>query len=338
MKPLVDSLLAELDRHLEKGVGLELETIYFGGGTPTLLGKGLLQRLLSGLHERLDLRCLQEWCVEANPMTFDTEKARLLKSSGVTRISLGVQSWQPHFLEILGRDHSPEEASQSYGVLVEAGLETVNVDLMFSLPGQTLDDWRRDLETTLALEPKHVSAYNLTYEEDTAFFDRLGTQGFGDDEERNADLFYEADRYLSEAGFRHYEISNYARPGHESRHNRAYWEGKDYLGLGPSAVSTVNGRRWKNVADTNAYVSLLRGGKTLIEESESLGPAETHNERVALLLRTSEGLPASILDLSLRPRAEALMQEGVLELSGGRYRLRPSSRALVDPVAAELML
>ncbi len=336
---LVEALLAELNI-LRREHEICPHTIYFGGGTPTLLSKPSLQTLLSGFHQQLDLHDLTEWTMEANPMTFDEEKAALMLTLGVTRVSLGVQSWIPSLLEVLGRDHSPDEAAQSYKILERIGFPVVNVDLMFSLPNQSLTDWREDLERTLSLTPKHISSYNLTYEEDTPFFAQLGQGAFQEDADNNADHFYLADELLREAGYVHYEISNYAQPGFESTHNQAYWAGADYLGLGPSAVSTVGDKRWRNVPDTALYARLLQGDSPSphdrIVDRETLSKTDRHNERVALLLRTATGIPTNLLLPESHQRATELAAEGVLAESEGHFRLTPGHRALVDPVAAEL--
>jgi oxygen-independent coproporphyrinogen-3 oxidase len=331
---VADALLAELDRHRDR-FEIVPETIYFGGGTPTLLSKTVLATLLEGFHHRLPMDSLKEWTLEANPKTFDAEKATLMRDHGVSRVSLGVQSWNPTHLETLGRDHSPDEAEASYQLLCKAGIPLVNVDLMFSLPNQSLADWRADLERTLTLQPSHLSAYNLTYEEDTPFFKQLGKGAFRDDEDNNADHFYLADELLSAAGYGHYEISNYAKPGAESQHNRAYWAGNDYLGLGPSAVSTVGGKRWRNVPDTALYA---RSISNIQIDEEILSDDDHHNERVALLLRTLEGIPVTRLSETSRQRATELAEEGVLEVINDHFRLTHDHRALVDPVAADLFV
>ena len=334
----VDALLGELDA-LQKVHEIVPHTIYFGGGTPSLLSKSVLQSLLVGLRQRLLLDELTEWSTEANPMTFDRAKAQLMRDHGINRVSLGVQSWQPHLLKTLGRDHTPEQAQQSFEILTETGFPVVNIDLMFSLPGQSLSQWEQDLQRTLSLHPKHISAYNLTYEEDTPFFDQLGQGSHQDNEDNNADHFYRADTLLTDVGFEHYEISNYAQPGARSLHNQAYWRSADYLSLGPSAVSTVNGKRWRNVPDTARYVAQISQGKeALREEIEVLTDQDRHNERVALRLWTTRGFACKDLDSTLRPRANELVDEGLLEVHEEHYRVRADQRALVDPIAAELML
>ena len=333
-----DALLGELDLHKHR-YDIVPQTIYFGGGTPSLLSETVLGALLDGLRQRLDLSELLEWSTEANPMTFDRSKAQLMRDHGIDRVSLGVQSWQTHLLKTLGRDHTPDQAQQSFEILTEVGFPVVNIDLMFSLPEQTLPQWEADLQRTLSLKPVHISAYNLTYEEDTPFFDQLGKGSYLDNEDNNADHFYRADALLTDAGFEHYEISNYAQPGARSQHNQAYWRSADYLSLGPSAVSTVTGQRWRNVPDTARYVAqIARGEGALRQEIETLSAADRHNERVAMTLRTRRGLASAALDETLHARAQDLIEEGLLLLEGAHYCVTADHRALVDPIAAELML
>ncbi len=240
---------------------LRPKTIFFGGGTPTALTTDQLEFLLGGFHAQLDLSELAEWTFEANPGSVSERKAQLLRARGVNRISLGVQSFDDGLLQLLGREHSAAQAEVSFALLRRAGFENLNIDLMFGLPGQTLAQWEATLQRAIALKPDHISAYCLTYEEDTEFFLRHARGEFRTDAEADADFFVRTDELLGDAGFEHYEVSNYARPGFESVHNRAYWSGSDYLGLGPSAVSTVGLRRWQNVSDYRVYADRLLGGR-----------------------------------------------------------------------------
>src|SRR5512132_221188 len=249
---------------------LRPSTIYFGGGTPTALNIAQLEFLLRGFHERLELSQLVEWTMEANPGSVSARKAALLKKFGVNRISLGVQSWDDELLKLLGREHNAQQAEESFRILRDADFTNVNVDLMFGLPGQTVDQWRATLEKTIALEPEHVSTYCLTYEEDTEFFLRHARGEFRQNSDIDAEFFEMKIGILEDAGYLHYEISNYARPGFESVHNRAYWLGKDYLGIGPSAVSTIGMLRWQNVCDYRAYIDRALAGQSPRESGENL--------------------------------------------------------------------
>ncbi len=296
-----------------------------------------LTDLFASLKNIFDLSETTEITLEANPATFDLEKARLFKSLGVTRVSLGIQSFSPNVLKTLGREHSPEQASESVAILRAAGIPSVNIDLMFSIPGQSLADWESTLRHAVSLKPDHISAYNLTYEEDTAFFDSLKNGTYAENEDDDADHYHLAEIILTAAGFDHYETSNYAQPGHHSQHNQGYWEGADYLGLGPSAVSTIHGVREKNVSDTAAYMARVKTIGHAIQETETLTPAQRRVELIALGLRTTRGIPVELLGADALQKAKVLTDENLLHISESRIYLTTLGRPLVDPIAAELI-
>lgn len=312
-------------------------SIYFGGGTPSMLSPKHLTDLFRSLRNTFDFSDVSEITLEANPATFDLAKAELFKSLGVTRVSLGIQSFSPHVLETLGREHSPEEASESVAILRTAGIPSVNIDLMFSIPGQSLADWESTLRHAVSLKPDHISAYNLTYEEDTAFFESLKNGTYAENEDHDADHYHLAEEILTAAGFDHYETSNYAQPGHHSRHNQGYWEGADYLGLGPSAVSTIHGVREKNIPDTAAYIRQVNSIGNAIHETESLTHTQRRIELIALGLRTTRGIPLDLLDVEAMGKANTLASENLVHIGEGRLRLTRLGRPLVDPIAAELI-
>ena len=310
-------------------------TIYFGGGTPTALNIAQLELLLRGFHERLELSQLVEWTIEANPGSVSARKAALLKEFGVNRISLGVQSWDEELLKLLGREHNAQQAKESFGILRDAGFTNVNVDLMFGLPGQTVHQWRATLEKTIALQLEHISTYCLTYEEDTEFFLRHARGEFRKDADADAEFFEMTMAILEHAGYRHYEISNYARPGFESVHNCAYWLGKDYLGIGPSAVSTIGMQRWQNICDYRAYIERVFSGQSPRESSENLTNEMKRTERVALGLRTRDGVPASELKCFAQQTHE-LIGLKLLRQSNANFVLTRRGKTLADSVAAFL--
>ena len=311
-------------------------TLYLGGGTPSMLSPTHLERLFEALRQQLDFARLEEITLEANPATFDLAKAKLFRDLGVTRVSLGIQSFSAHVLKTLGREHDPEQAAEAVAILREAGMPSVNIDLMFSTPGQSRDDWRETLERAIALQPDHVSAYNLTYEEDTAFFDSLQRGEMDRDEDRDASFYHLAHRLLTEAGFDHYETSNYARPGHHSSHNRGYWRGEDYLGLGPSAVSTVGRIRTQNIADTARYVEMVNAIGHAVTSSEAIDPDAWRIERIALGLRTRDGIALDGLDAPAAT-VQALVEAGYANVADGHLILTESGAPLVDPIAGELV-
>src|SRR5438270_4412463 len=289
-----EAILRDLDKQCAAFAILP-GTIYFGGGTPTALTTSQLEFLLGGFRQRLDISALEEWTVEANPGSVSARKAASVRKLGVNRISLGVQSWDEDLLKTLGREHNAPQAKKSFQILRGAGFSNINVDLMFGLPGQTIKQWRVTLEKTIALQPEHISAYCLTYEEDTEFFLRQSHGEFRQDADIDAEFFEITMSILADAGYEHYEISNYARPGFSSRHNRAYWSGDDYLGIGPSAFSTVGMRRWQNLADYRAYADQVLSGQSPIGSRENLTKEIKRAERISLSLRTCDGVPAALL-------------------------------------------
>ena len=208
---------------------------------------------------------------------------------------------------------------------------------MFSIPGQSKDDWETTLRHAISLNPDHISAYNLTYEEDTAFFESLRRGEMRENEDHDAEFFHLADELLTAAGFDHYETSNYAKPGHHSSHNQGYWRGEDYLGLGPSAVSTLDGVRWKNIPDTARYVAQIHSIGHALTESETLDAKARRIERIALGLRTKDGISLDLLSPESRQRAAHFASEGIARIEGDRLILIDHGRALVDPIAAELV-
>ena len=312
-------------------------TLYLGGGTPSMLSPHHLTRLFAALHGCIDFTKLDEVTLEANPATFDLTKARLFREFGVTRVSLGIQSFSHRVLETLGREHTPAQAAQAVAILREAAMPQVNIDLMFSVPGQSAAEWESTLRQAVALEPDHISAYNLTYEEDTVFFDSLRRGVSPINEDVDARLFHLAASVLTCAGFDPYETSNYARPGMRCLHNQGYWQGEDYLGMGPSAVSTLGAVRSKNVPDTACYVTQIHALGHAFAAAEPLDAEARRIERIALGLRTAEGIPLTLLDPGALDRARVFAAEGLARIEHGRLTLIGRARALVDPIAADLI-
>src|SRR6266542_366626 len=326
-----ESILDDLGRQRGSFVILP-ETIYFGGGTPTALTTSQLEFLLGGFHQQLDLSALEEWTIEANPGSVSARKAALLCKLGVNRVSLGVQSWDNTLLKILGREHDANQAEQSFQILRDAGFSNINVDLMFGLPGQTIQQWQSTLEKTISLRPDHISAYCLTYEEDTEFFLRQSRGELKANPDIDADFFQAVMSILEDAGYEHYEISNYARPSFSSVHNRAYLSGENYLVIGPSASSTVGMQRWQNLADYRVYADRVLSGQSSIGSRENLTKEMKRAERIALSLRTREGIPAQELKPFARETNEFIAL-GLLRRSNGNLVLTQRGKSLADSVA-----
>jgi oxygen-independent coproporphyrinogen-3 oxidase len=331
--PLVDAIIREAEIF---GRGAAPVTIFIGGGTPTALSVSQLDRLLKGLRQHLDLEGVVEFTIEMNPATVTARKAELLLGHGVNRVSMGVQSWDPGLLKLLGRVHDADQVRKSHDTLRQAGFDNLNLDLIYGIPGQTIDQWQDSLRRTIDLGPDHISAYCLTYEEDTEFFERAARGEFREDVERDAEFFETGAALLSTAGYEHYEISNYARPGRECRHNFAYWEGANFLGLGPSAWSTADDRRWQNFPDTAAYVRAIQAGVRPIRTEEILPATTREAERLAFGLRTSQGVENISLSTQ-SDKVRTLHHEGLLEEIGNRWRLTRRGRLLADEIAADLI-
>jgi oxygen-independent coproporphyrinogen-3 oxidase len=294
----VEALLRELE--LERSVlADEVETVFLGGGTPTFLDEGALERLLGGLP------CAAEVTVEANPETVTAELAALLRRSGMTRISLGAQSFDPRLLRVLERGASPDDVRHAYHVFREGGFDNISLDLIYGIPGQSPADLEHDLDEALGLEPDHVSCYELEAKPGTRF-----THAYGDELARQADAmedYFErvVDR-LTSAGYRWYETANFCRPGapsaapdYRAHHNLAYWHGRDYLGVGVGAVSTIAGERRRNRPGLARYINALEAGTLPPRETEQLDAETTRAERVLLGLRLDEPLQLAGLEAAV---------------------------------------
>jgi len=312
-----------------------LRTLYVGGGTPSLLGGGGMASLAKGLRRFLTWDGTAEWTAEANPETFTRELADDWIGAGVNRLSLGAQTFSADALRWMGRMHGPDGPGRAVAAAREAGFQNVSIDLIFGLPARLGRNWREDLERALALGPEHVSLYGLTAEPATPLgrWVREGRETLASDDTYEAEYLEAAER-LVEAGFVHYEVSNFARPGLESRHNRAYWDESAYLGLGPGAHSYLPPRRFWNVRDWGEYRARVAEGCSAEEDQEEVGQDGRALERTWLGLRTTAGLP----DLSTRQAMLARSWEsaGWAELTQGRVRLTARGWLLLDRLAVEL--
>jgi oxygen-independent coproporphyrinogen-3 oxidase len=340
-------------------------TIFFGGGTPSLLN--LQQwRTLFGAMERLNLLGAEEWTIECNPATVSLDKARLWRDYGVNRVSMGVQSFNPTLLARLGRIHTREMAFKSFDLLRQGGFGNINLDLMFAIPGQTLDMWRETLDEALAIESEHLSSYEVIYEEDTRLFEQLKAGRFSIDEELACALYEELVDRTSRRGFVQYEIANFARtgpskeargilrggPGDDQevprfacRHNINYWQGGSYYGLGPSAAGYVRGERTKNWSNTRLYCERLEQGHRALEWREELSALRRAGETAAFGLRMNAGWSfksfqeATGFDLRLEWSTEIadLVERGWGQSNERSFRLTYQGLRFAD-AAAEMFL
>ncbi len=355
---LINRYVAALIREMELlAADLKPQTIFFGGGTPSLLNLRQWERILRSM-DRLNLLGAAEWTVECNPATVSLDKARLLRSYGVNRVSMGVQSLDGAMLERLGRVHSRGMVFKSFDVLRKAGFENVNLDLMFAIPGQTMDIWSRTLNEAIALGSEHLSCYEVIYEEDTPLYAQLRAGQFAVDEDLTCGMYEELIGRAGQAGFRQYEIANFARettpnlqpsrlnpPGRACRHNINYWRGGSFYGLGPSATSYVRGVRTRNCSNTQLYCEQIEQGNRAIDFREELPPLARAGETAAFGLRMIAGWPfeqfrqTTGYDLRLQWADDMahLAQRGWGQLAPDSFQLTPAGLRFAD-AAAELFL
>lgn len=270
--------------------GYELDTLYFGGGTPTHLPPAALQRLLSQMRQRFVLPPDAEVTMEANPLDLDAERCAVLREFGVNRVSLGVQSFRDKKLAVLERDHRRDDIHQAIAMAREVA-SNVSLDLIYATPGESLSQWWADIDEAVATGVEHISVYGLTIEQGSAFYGRWRKGGLAKTPESLEAEMYEAalDR-LATAGYEQYEVSNFARPGRRSRHNDVYWRGRSYLAFGPGAARYVQGRRETNHRSTTKYIERLLSGQSPVAESEQLSDEDRARERLVFGLRSLEGV------------------------------------------------
>ena len=350
VKDFLAALVEEIARLKDHGKGATFETIFFGGGTPSLLTPGQLERILLHLHAVYRIAPGAEVTLEANPGTVTGENLRAFRSLGVNRLSIGVQSFHDHELKILGRIHDRMEAFQCVELARAAGFANISLDLIYSVPGQTLAGWEENLRTTLDLTPQHVAAYSLIVEEGTPL-DRMVRAGQVrmNPADLEAEMYERAMEVFGAHGYDHYEVSNYALPGFRCHHNENYWSHENYLGFGPSAHSFwqgddgTSGRRWWNVADLSNYLERLRGGVLPVESEERVGPKEMLNERIFLGLR-SGGVDLAGLRRdfdhdrkALQTTVCRLLDERMATLEGDTLRLTSKGYLLCDEICRRLL-
>ncbi len=324
----------------ERGPLRPARTVFFGGGTPTLLPAGDLVRMLAGVRDAFGLADDAEVTVEANPDTVTAELAAELAGAGVTRLSIGMQSAVPHVLAALDRTHDPANVATAVSAARGAGLG-VSVDLIYGAPGETEADWRRSLETAIALDPDHISAYALIVEDGTRL-ERQIRRGevAAPEDDLQADMYELADRLLSAAGYDWYEVSNWSRDdARRSRHNLAYWRGEDWWGYGPGAHSHVAGLRWWNVKHPAAYAQRLAAGQSPAAGRERPDAEARRLESALLRSRIADGLPIAELSAEGRRAVASLIADGLIDGASalhGRVVLTLRGRLLADAVVRAL--
>ena len=341
----VRALCRELEMRQDYVGGEEIETIYLGGGTPSQLTEEELKAIFSSIYHIYKVKTNAEITLEANPDDLKPEYVAMLRQLPVNRISMGIQTFQEETLKLLHRRHTATQAIEAFRRCREAGFQNISIDLMYGLPGETLETWKEDLRQAINLRPEHISAYHLIYEEDTALWKlREQHQVEEADEDLSVSLFETLIDRLKEAGYQHYEISNFCLSGMHSRHNSSYWTGKKYLGCGPSAHS-FNGvsRQW-NVASLEGYIKGVEEG-VLDYEVEELDLYTRYNDFVLTSIRTAWGMPLSKLRSEFGEElyrycmrmAKPHVDQGVLENREGVLRLTRKGIFVSDGIMSDLM-
>lgn len=321
-------------------------TIYLGGGTPSLLDEAELTKLFLYINNVYDVDRNAEITMECNPDDITPEFTNMLSRLPINRVSMGAQTFADSRLRLLHRRHNSDEVKHAVKLLREAGIKNISIDLMFGFPDESLSQWKEDMSAALALNVEHISAYSLMYEEDTPLWKMLDTGKVKEiDEELSLTMFKELVCQLTDAGYEHYEISNFARPGYRSRHNSSYWHQVPYIGLGAAAHSfDLNSRQW-NVADLKLYIEEINNG-IIPMEREELDNDTTFNDIITTALRTSDGINLNALETRLGKRyrntlisaAGKHLEQGLLEIRHDRLRLTSEGIFISDMVMSDLMI
>lgn len=343
---LTEIMLAGKMARRQDGEPRRSRTIFFGGGTPSLLSVSQVSRLLNACFSSFSIDKDAEITLEANPGTLTQAQLEGLRKAGINRLSMGAQSFDAHLLKTLGRIHSPDDISQAVQQARAAGFTSINLDFMFGLPEQTMQHWCETLEQALALQPEHFSLYSLIVEEGTPFYTWVHegriTPG---DEDLCADMYEYADELLQRAGYVNYEISNWALPGHYSRHNLTYWQNLPYIGMGAGASSSFGGRRFSNEREPLEYIKILKTQRLPEVESETIGREQAISETAFLALRTAMGLHLPTFEQRFAvpfkqfvgDRLAIVEDAGLLEHEGEWLRLSKRGRLLGNEVFLRLL-
>lgn len=342
---LIDSYLRAIEKEVARAPAASIKTIFIGGGTPTHLSIEQLSTLLDIFESKFDLSRCEEFSMEGNPMDFDDELVEFLHSKKVNRISLGVQSFQPGKLKLLERDHSKEVILRAVE-LIKSKIEDFSIDLIIGTAGETQELWHSDLREAIGCRPKHVSTYSLTVEKGTQFWNReQRDQRLKVDDETSAELYETGVDLLQANGFRHYEVSNFAQPGFECRHNINYWNAKGYFGFGPGAARYVDGIRGLNHQSTSQYIRLVLDDQDPTVEKEFIDAEQSARERLIFGLRQIDGIDVAEFQTDTGQKLEdlvggsleELLEAGLLAMVGNHLRLTRSGLLVSDSIWPEFL-
>ena len=342
----VQALLKEIESYREFARGYRVSTVFVGGGTPSVLEAGQMEGVLGNIQEVFELEKKPEITLEMNPGTVTEEKLQCYKENGVNRLSIGLQSVKNEKLEVLGRIHSYEEFLESYELARKAGFTNISVDLISSIPGQKLEEWKEELAALSALSPEHISVYQLIIEAETPFYEKYAEhEELLPDEEESREIYLWTGSFLKEQGYEQYEISNYAKPGKESRHNLKYWERGDYLGLGLGAASMVRNIRMSNTKDMKTYLERCGQPKTMREDVQFLEEARQMEEFMFLGLRKTRGVSRKEfrrifgheMDMVYEKALHKCLENGMLKEHKDRVYLSEEGVLLSNAVLSEFL-
>jgi oxygen-independent coproporphyrinogen-3 oxidase len=340
----IEGFLGSIETEMaQSGLSGGIATAFWGGGTPGLLPAEDLGRLGQSMVKTLGRP--SEWTVELAPSSVRADKLAALKAAGVTRVSMGVQSFDPATLDALGRRHSLKQVREAWDLVREAGFASVNLDLIFAVPGQDEARWEADLREAVRLEPDHLSTYCLTFEEDTAMFVKLSKGKVRIDRDLETRLYRRTWQLLADAGYAQYEISNFARPGHACQHNLATWNMSDWLGFGPSAASQFAGKRWTNVSNLEQWSQGVASRQAATEQVVELSPALLLCDALVFGLRMNAGVEPTVLAQRFKTPlpsgmpalAHQLAENGLASWDGNRLTLTDEGRLVVDAIGVEIM-
>ena len=331
----IDAVLKELESAPIDAV----PTIFFGGGTPSLLPAADLGRVITAIRNRNGLTDDCEITLEANPDSVTPEKMRQYLDAGFNRISFGMQSAVPHVLATLDRTHNPANVAKAVEMARDAGFSSVSVDLIYGTPGESLEDWRISIESALALGVDHISAYALIVETGTKLAAQIKRGDISmPNDDFMADMYLLVNQMCNQAGLQWYELSNWSKPGHECKHNIAYWENKNWWGLGPGAHSHIDGKRFWNLKHPTTYKTKLFGGESPILDSEILTKEQMRDESIMLAIRMREGIDISSLTPTQLERIESYRESGHVSMVDKHLQLSPQGRLIADRIVRELVI
>jgi len=341
----VNTLTREIETYIVDTSNWSFDTIFIGGGTPSLLNANQMEKIIDALSKKYNLSNVKEFTIEANPDEAPSEKLKDFYSLGINRLSIGVQSFKPELLQFLTRIHSVEDVFRTFQSARDSGFENINCDLIYNIPGQSLKDWQFDLNTVVKLNPEHISAYSLTVEQNTKLYELvLNNNVQMPKDEKHLEFNSISFELLKKHDFIQYEISNYSKSNKECLHNLHYWDNDYYLGFGPSAHGYDGNKRWNNYSNLDKYISLIENSKSPIEKSEDLTETEKINEIIGFGLRMTKGFEISRIPPHLKNQFDKQLKQTQVKFpkmiinENNRIKLTQKGMNFADAIAVEMII